>query len=109
MFDVGFWELFVIGLIALIVLGPERLPRLARTVGLWIGRARAAFYSVREEVEREINAEGLRETQRALQREMEASARQGYSRTTTGATPSLRDQLNTDHDEPDHTGRNTRQ
>lgn len=109
MFDVGFWELFVIGLIALLVLGPERLPGLARTVGLWIGRARAAFYSVREEVEREINAEGLRETQRALQREMEESAQQGYPRTTADATPSLHNQPNTDHDEPDRNGRNTRQ
>lgn len=75
MFDVGVWELFVIGLIALIVFGPERLPGLARTVGLWIGRARAAFYSVREEMEREINADRLRETQRALQREIEEGTR----------------------------------
>lgn len=75
MFDVGFWELFLVGLIALIVFGPERLPGLARTVGLWIGRARAAFYSVREEMEREINADGLRETQRALRREIENGAR----------------------------------
>ncbi|MCO6442310.1 MAG: twin-arginine translocase subunit TatB [Nitrococcus mobilis] len=107
MFDVGFWELFVIGVIALVVLGPERLPGLARTAGLWVGRARAAFYSVREEVEREINAEGLRETQRALQREMEQSTRQTHSQ--TDATPNLRDQPNTDHDESDYTGRNTRQ
>lgn len=88
MFDVGFWELFVIGLIALIVFGPERLPGLARTVGLWIGRARAAFYSVREEVEREINADGLRETRRALQREMEEGTRSvtKAAQTTDAAT-----------------------
>lgn len=75
MFDIGIWELFVVGLIALIVLGPERLPGVARTVGLWIGRARAAFYSVREEVEREIHADGLRETRRALKRELDEGAR----------------------------------
>ncbi len=109
MFDVGFWELLIIGVIALIVLGPERLPELARTIGLWTGRARAAFYSVREEVEREINTDGLRETQRALQREMEQSTRQTYSRTTTETTPSLRDPPDTGRDEPDPTGRNTRQ
>ncbi|HET8700736.1 MAG TPA: Sec-independent protein translocase protein TatB [Nitrococcus sp.] len=74
MFDIGFWELFLTALIALIVLGPERLPGVARTLGLWIGRARAAFYSVREEVEREINADGLRETQRALRRRLEQSS-----------------------------------
>lgn len=75
MFDVGFWELFVIGLIALIVFGPERLPGLARTLGFWIGRARATFYSLREEMEREVNADGLRATQRALRRDFEESTR----------------------------------
>lgn len=70
MFDAGFWELLVIGVLALVVVGPERLPRLARTVGLWVGRARHAFYSVRDEIEREADAEGLRETQQAIKRSM---------------------------------------
>ncbi|MBA1147968.1 twin-arginine translocase subunit TatB [Ectothiorhodospiraceae bacterium WFHF3C12] len=70
MFDAGFWELLVIGVIALVVVGPERLPRLARTVGLWVGRARHAFYSVRDEIEREANAEGLRETEQSIRRSM---------------------------------------
>jgi len=69
MFDVSFWELLIIGAIALVVVGPERLPRLVRTVGLWAGRARASFQSIRDEVEREANAEGLRETQKALKRQ----------------------------------------
>lgn len=71
MFDAGFWELLVIGVLALVVVGPERLPRLARTVGLWVGRARHAFYSVRDEIEREADAEGLRETQQAIRRSVE--------------------------------------
>jgi len=71
MFDVGFWELLVIGVIALVVVGPERLPGLARTVGLWVGRARHAFYSIRDEIEREANAEGLRDTQRAIRDSVE--------------------------------------
>lgn len=75
MFDVGFWELFVVGVIALIVFGPERLPGLARTAGFWIGRARAAVHSIRAEMEREINADGLRETQRAVRREIEEGTR----------------------------------
>lgn len=70
MFDAGFWELLIIGVLALVVVGPERLPRLARTVGLWVGRARHAFYSVRDEIEREANAEGLRETQDAIRSSM---------------------------------------
>lgn len=81
MFDVSFWELLVIGVIALIVVGPERLPGLMRTLGLWVGRARATFYSVRDEIEREANAQGLRDTQRAL-RDTERDLREGVQSTT---------------------------
>ena len=70
MFDIGFAEFLVLCVIALLVVGPERLPRLMRTLGLWVGRARAAYSSLRDEVEREMNAEGLRETHRALQRQV---------------------------------------
>ncbi len=75
MLDVSFWELLIVGAIALVVVGPERLPRLMRTIGLWAGRARASFQSIRDEVEREVNAEGLRETQRALNREAKKTER----------------------------------
>ena len=64
MFDVGFLELVVIGLVALIVIGPERLPRVARTAGMWVGRARRAFTSVKEEIDRELRAEELKEIMR---------------------------------------------
>ncbi len=60
MFDLGFSELVVIALVALIVLGPERLPKAARFAGLWIRRARAQWYSVRSELERELAAEELK-------------------------------------------------
>jgi sec-independent protein translocase protein TatB len=40
MFDIGFWEMAFIGVIALVVIGPERLPGVARTAGLWVGKAR---------------------------------------------------------------------
>jgi sec-independent protein translocase protein TatB len=60
MFDVGFLELVIIGLVALIVVGPERLPRLARTAGLWIGRGRRMLSSVKAEIDRELKAEELR-------------------------------------------------
>lgn len=61
MFDIGALELILIGIVALLVVGPERLPKLARTAGLWVGRARRAFVSVKEEIDREIKAEELRE------------------------------------------------
>ena len=61
MFDISALELVVVGVVALLVLGPERLPKVARTAGLWIGRARRAFLSVKEEIDREIKADELRE------------------------------------------------
>lgn len=60
MFDVGFWELAIIMIVALLVIGPERLPRVARTVGLWLGRARSAFNSVKADIDRELRAEELK-------------------------------------------------
>ncbi len=60
MFDVGFAEIVLVMVIALLVVGPERLPRLARTAGLWLGKARAFVQSVREDVERELAAEELK-------------------------------------------------
>ena len=60
MFDIGASEIFLTALVALVVLGPERLPRAARFAGLWIRRARAQWHSVRAEFERELEAERLR-------------------------------------------------
>jgi len=60
MFDIGFSELVVIAVVALVVLGPERLPRAARFAGLWVRRARAQWYSVKTELERELAAEDLK-------------------------------------------------
>lgn len=76
MLDISFWELLIVGAIALVVVGPERLPRLMRMLGLWAGRARASFQSIRDEVEREVNAEGLRETKRAINREAKKTEQQ---------------------------------
>ena len=60
MFDVGLWELTLLFFIALIVVGPERLPRLARTAGLWIGKARRIVSEVRGEIERELRVEEIK-------------------------------------------------
>ena len=60
MFDVGFSEMLVIAVVALLVLGPERLPKAARLAGLWIRRARAQWYSVKAELENELDAEDLK-------------------------------------------------
>jgi sec-independent protein translocase protein TatB len=60
MFDIGFMELVLIAIVALIVVGPERLPGAIRTTTLWIGRAKRSFQQVKTEIEREINADEIR-------------------------------------------------
>ena len=90
MFDIGFSELFLTGAVALVVLGPERLPKAARFAGLWVRRARAQWYSVKSELERELAAEelqrSLRETREAAKdiesqvRDTEALARREFER-----------------------------
>jgi sec-independent protein translocase protein TatB len=71
MFEIGFWELVLIGVVALVVLGPERLPRAARALGLWAGRARSYVRHFSSELEREVQAQELRQQARDLQRELE--------------------------------------
>jgi sec-independent protein translocase protein TatB len=61
-FDIGFWELSLIVIVALIVVGPERLPKLLRVTGLWLGRANASIQSVRSEISRELRAEELKQS-----------------------------------------------
>lgn len=61
MFDIGFIEMLVVGIVALLVLGPERLPGAVRTVGLTIGRIKRGFADVRSQVEREIGADEIRQ------------------------------------------------
>jgi sec-independent protein translocase protein TatB len=60
MFEIGFWELVVIAVIALLVLGPERLPGVARTAGHWVGKARGTLRSIKHEIDRELAAEELK-------------------------------------------------
>lgn len=60
MFNIGSFEVLVICVIALLVLGPERLPTAVRTTGLWVGRFRRSFYKVKSEIERELNADEIR-------------------------------------------------
>ncbi len=66
MFDIGFPELLIVALIALVVLGPKRLPEAMRTLGLIFGRMRRSYLSARAEIEREI---GMDEVRRELHNE----------------------------------------
>ncbi|MDO5504903.1 MAG: Sec-independent protein translocase protein TatB [Pseudoxanthomonas suwonensis] len=70
MFEVSFPELVILAVVALLVLGPERLPRAARFVGLWVRKARAQWFAVKGEFEREMAADELR---RSLQQAREVA------------------------------------
>jgi len=59
-FEVGFGEVLLIGVVALLVLGPQRLPQAARFVGLWVGRLRRQWDAVKQDLETELQAEELR-------------------------------------------------
>lgn len=72
MFDVGFSELVVIGLIALIVLGPKRLPEVARTAGKWMGQLRRFINNVKQDLDREIHQDELAEL-RKLREELDST------------------------------------
>ncbi|MDP1666395.1 MAG: Sec-independent protein translocase protein TatB [Methylobacter sp.] len=61
MFDVGFSELCLIGLVSLLVIGPERLPKVARLAGFWLGKTRSMVASVKEEIKLELQAEEMRQ------------------------------------------------
>lgn len=60
MFDIGFLELILIGVIGLIVLGPERLPVAAKTLGRWVGNARRMMAQVSQEIDKQIEIEELK-------------------------------------------------
>ena len=59
MFDIGFWELSLIAVIGLLILGPERLPRVARTAGLWVGKMKKMVADVKSNIDEELRMEEL--------------------------------------------------
>ncbi len=61
MFDIGFSELMLVGILGLIILGPERLPKAARTVGLLVGRVRRTMSGIQQEIEQEVRNQEIRE------------------------------------------------
>jgi sec-independent protein translocase protein TatB len=81
MFDIGFWELCLIAVVALIVFGPERLPGAARSAGLWIGRARRFTTTIKQEIDRELH---LQEARDAIKRSEQSSLHQFLEETKTG-------------------------
>ncbi len=64
MFDIGFTELCMIGLVALLVIGPEKLPKVARVAGFWVGKAKNTVAKVKAEIKEELDSEELRQAVR---------------------------------------------
>jgi sec-independent protein translocase protein TatB len=86
-FDIGFSELLVIGLVALIVIGPEKLPRVARTVGHLVGRLQRYVADVKSDINREVELEELRKMRDSVQEaasSLESSVTSGLSSVTSG-------------------------
>jgi sec-independent protein translocase protein TatB len=89
MLDVGFSEILLTSAIALIVLGPERLPKVARQVGNWMGRARAMARQLSEQLEREVSAEELLKIQSNPPPRTDSSASRESAPTHVAATPGV--------------------
>ena len=78
MFDIGFSELMLIGMVALVVIGPERLPKVARTVGHLLGRVQRYVSDVKSDIQREMDLDELKKLQSQVKdsaRELESSFR----------------------------------
>jgi sec-independent protein translocase protein TatB len=88
MFDIAFTELLVIGIVALIVIGPERLPKVARTAGTWLGKLNRYVAQVKQDIDRDMQLEELRK----LQAQMKASA-QKYELMAEEASQKVRNEV----------------
>jgi sec-independent protein translocase protein TatB len=79
MFDIGFSELVLVGIVALLVIGPERLPETVRTATLWLNRIRRGFNEIKHEVQQELHNDAtmreLREARKQLQQDTESIGR----------------------------------
>ena len=102
MFDFSLGEMLVVALVALVVLGPERLPKAARFAGLWVRKARAQWYSVKAELENELASEELKRSLHAGRdalREAEQGLRDSAADIERQATPADPSPPTAKHDE----------
>jgi sec-independent protein translocase protein TatB len=92
MFDIGFWEILLIGVVALIVIGPERLPSAARTVGRWVAKVQRFVSGVKSDLHSELETGELRkllgdqESQIRELKDLVHEARDGFEKGTKEAS-----------------------
>jgi sec-independent protein translocase protein TatB len=107
MFDIGFWEICLIAVIALLVFGPEKLPGAARTAGLWIGRARRLVTTVKQDIDRELHLQEMRDAIK----QSDQNVHQFLEETKTGLNelnkPINLDPTQSTGDKPDSSSTNT--
>ncbi|HEY6130680.1 MAG TPA: Sec-independent protein translocase protein TatB [Halioglobus sp.] len=91
MFDIGFSELILIGIVALLVIGPERLPETVRTAMVWLNRIRRGFNEIKQEVQQELHNDTvmreLRQTGELLKKDVAAIGRDVSDAAASAATP----------------------
>lgn len=92
MFDIGFSELLVIGVVALLVIGPERMPKVARTAGHLFGRFQRYVSSVKSDISREMDLEELRTAGQNFKQSVEDAAR-GVESTAAEVEYSMKDEV----------------
>lgn len=95
MFDFGFWELAIVLVVALIVVGPDKLPGLALKIGRWVGKAKQYIRTVRADIESEIKAAELKEMLEKQQSEI-TELRSMLRDTSSEVQNSIADLANTD-------------
>lgn len=100
MFDIGFAELLIIGVVGLIVLGPDKLPVAARTVGLWVGKARRTIGGIQSEINEELRLDEMRR-QVAMQKDELDQELNEMRQPFDQAGVDLQKEINAAHDELD--------
>jgi sec-independent protein translocase protein TatB len=74
MFDIGFTELVLVGVVGLLVIGPERLPEAIRTASLWLGRLKRGFNDIKREVQQELHNDEVMQELRKTGQELKSQA-----------------------------------
>lgn len=104
MFDIGFPELIIVSIVALLVIGPEKLPDTIRTIALWLGRIRRSLANIKQELEQEIGADDIRQQlhNESIMKDIDAAKRdlEGVINNTNESLNEIKNASRIDPDKP---------